>query len=50
MENINVTGIEVISTDRSHLSEFLSLSLTDRWLELHLQLGQLSCRDLQWKL
>lgn len=35
----------------SHLLEFLGLSLTDRRLEdLHLQLGQLSCRDLQWEL
>lgn len=36
---------------RSHLFELLCLSLTDRWLEdMHLQLGQISRRDLQWEL
>lgn len=51
IENTNVTGIQIIYSDRSHLSEFLSLSLTDRWVDdMHLQMGQLSCRDLQWKL
>lgn len=51
MESINVTGTQIIYSNRSHLSELLSLSLTDRWLEdMHLQLGQLSCTDLQWKL
>lgn len=35
----------------SHLLEFLGLSLTDGRLEdLHLQLGKLSCWDLQWEL
>lgn len=51
MESINVRGPQIIYNNRSHLSELLSLSLTDRWLEdVHLQLGQLSSRDLQWKL
>lgn len=51
MESINVMGIQIICSNISHLSELLSLSLTDRWLEDKLlQLGQLSCRDLQWKL
>lgn len=51
IESINVTGIQIICSNSSHLSELLSLSLTDRWLEDKLlQLGQLSCRDLQWKL
>lgn len=51
MESINVTGIQIICSNSSHLSELLSLSLADRWLEDKLlQLGQLSCRDLQWKL
>lgn len=48
MEMINV---QIICSNSSHLSELLSLSLTDRWLEDKLlQMGQLSCRDLQWKL
>lgn len=43
--------LKIIYSDRSHLSKFLSLSLTDRWVDdMHLQMGQLSCRDLQWKL
>lgn len=51
MESINVMGIQIICSNSSHLSELLSLSLTDRWLEDKLlHLGQLSCRDLQWKL
>lgn len=46
-----VRRVQVIRSDRSHLFEFLSLSLTDRWLEdLYLQLGQLSCWDLRWEL
>lgn len=48
MESISVTNP---LQQHSHLSELLSLSLTDRRLEDELlQLGQLSCRDLQWKL
>lgn len=51
IEITNVTGIRIIYIIRSHLSEFLSLSLTDRWVDgMHLQMGQLSCRDLQWEL
>lgn len=51
LESIKVMGIQIICSNISHLSELLSLSLTDRWLEDKLlQLGQLSCRDLQWKL
>lgn len=51
MKNINATIVQVLYAQRSHLFEFLGLSLTDRWLEdMHLQLGQLSCWDLQWKL
>lgn len=43
--------VQVIYSHRSHLFEFLGLSLTDRWLEdVHLQLGQLSCWDLQREL
>lgn len=51
MENINVSGMQMVYVEMSHLSEFLSLSLTDRGLgDMHLQLGELSCRDLPWKL
>lgn len=51
IENANVTGVRIVYINRPHLSEFLSLSLTDRWVDdMHLQMGQLSCRDLQWEL
>lgn len=43
--------MQVTCSHRSHLLEFLGLGLADGRLDgLHLQLGQLSCRDLQREL
>ena len=51
MKIINATLVDIIDSFTSHLLEFLGLSLADTWLEdLHLQLGQFSCWDLQWQL
>lgn len=51
LKNLNATIVQVIYSQWSHLFEFLGLSLTDRWLDdMHLQLGQISCWDLQREL
>lgn len=55
-DNVNERIVHTLAQAKAwpagpHLFEFLCLSLTDRLLKgLHLQLGQLSCWDLQWEL